>query len=92
MHDLTSVLFVGAPFLAAGAAVGALYFLMLYQTVRQHAEGGAALLIVPLYILRLAAAALFFWVMARQGAVPLLFALAGFLLARSFARHLVQRA
>jgi F1F0 ATPase subunit 2 len=70
-------------YLAAGAALGALYFLLLLLTVRLHAAQAAAIRVAPLYLLRFAAAALTFWFFARQGASPLLLALLGFLIART---------
>lgn len=69
-------------YLAAGAALGAAYFVLLLRTVRLHASQAAAIRIVPLYFMRLAAAVSAFWIIAQQGALPLLLALLGFLIAR----------
>lgn len=71
-----------ALYLAAGGAVGTVYFISLLWTVRLHASQAAASRIIPLYLLRLAIAVLAFWLIAQQGALPLLLALLGFLLAR----------
>jgi len=73
-------------FLAAGAALGAVYFAILAQTVRLHVAGASASRIVPLYALRIGAAVAAFWVIAPHGALALLLALAGFVLARAGAR------
>lgn len=74
-------------YLAAGAALGALYFFLLYRTVRLHAAQAAALRVVPLYLLRVGAAVAVFWAVAHQGALPLLLTLLGFLLARLLAQR-----
>ena len=76
-----------AAYLAAGAALGATYFFLLFQTVRLHASRAAAIRIVPLYVLRFAVAVLAFWVIAQQGAAPLVLALLGFLIARVAAQR-----
>jgi F1F0 ATPase subunit 2 len=78
-------------FAAVGAVVGALYFLLLYRTVRLHAAGAEAARVVPLYLLRAAGAVAVFWFIAREGAVPLLLALAGFLVARYAAQQFIGR-
>jgi len=80
-----------ASFAAAGAVVGALYFLLLYRTVQLHAAGAEAARVVPLYLLRAASAVAVFWVIAREGAIPLVMALAGFLVARYAAQHVIGR-
>lgn len=72
-----------ALYLTAGGVLGALYFLLLLRTARLHASQATAIRIVPLYLMRFAAAASAFWIIAQQGAVPLLFALLGFLVART---------
>lgn len=71
-----------ATYLATGVALGAIYFLLLFRTVRLHASQAAATRIVLLYVLRFALAASVFWVIAQQGAAPLLLGLLGFLIAR----------
>lgn len=69
-------------YLAAGAVLGAGYFALLHRTVRLHAAQAAALHTIPLYLVRFAAAIAAFWFIAQQGALPLLAALFGFLIAR----------
>ncbi len=71
-----------ALYLTAGAALGASYFVLLFRTVRLHASQAAALRIVPLYLVRFAAAVSAFWLIAQQGAYPVLLALLGFLISR----------
>ena len=78
-----------ALYLAAGGALGAVYFLMLLWTVRLHAANAAASHIVPLYIGRLVLAIAAFWLVAQQGPLPLLLTLAGFLIARWVAQRRV---
>jgi F1F0 ATPase subunit 2 len=67
---------------AAGIVLGALYFVLVHRTARLHAAAGSAGRIVALYALRLALAVIVFWAIAQQGALPLLLALAGFIVAR----------
>ncbi len=74
--------FDAALYAIAGAALGAIYFLLLGRTVRMHASGTTAIRVIPLYGLRIAGAAAGFWVIAQQGALPLLAALMGFIAAR----------
>lgn len=69
-------------FLTLGAALGSAYFLLLLRTVRLHVAQEKASRILPLYLLRLVAAGVAFWLIAQQGALPLLLALLGFLVAR----------
>jgi F1F0 ATPase subunit 2 len=71
-----------ALYLSAGAALGAVYFGLLLRTVRLSASQATVIRIIPLYILRIAAAVSVFWIIAQQGALPLLLALLGLLLAR----------
>lgn len=70
------------PYLAAGLALGATYFLLLLRVVRLHATQAASTRTVPLHLVRVAGAVAVFWVIAQQGALPLLSALLGFLIAR----------
>jgi F1F0 ATPase subunit 2 len=77
-------------FAGIGAVTGALYFLILYRTVQMHAAGAAIARVFPLYLLRAAGAIAVFWMIAREGAVPLLLALAGFLVARYAAQYFVK--
>lgn len=76
-----------ASYLAAGMALGATYFYLLARTVGLHASQAAATRIISLYLLRLAAAVSAFWVIAQQGAAPILLALLGFLIARIAAQR-----
>lgn len=85
------IYFQYAFFVTTGAAAGALYFLLLYRTVQLHAAGATVARILPLYLLRAAGALAVFWLIAREGAIPLLLALAGFLVARYGAQYLVKR-
>lgn len=80
-----------ASFTAIGAVVGALYFLILYRTVQMHISGAAVAHVLPLYVLRVAGAAAVFWLIAQEGAVPLLLALTGFVIARYTAQQLAKR-
>lgn len=76
-----------ALYLAAGAALGAVYFVLLGLTVRLHAAQAAALRIVPLYLARIVLAVAAFWAVARHGAGPLLLAFFGFVAARLAAQR-----
>jgi F1F0 ATPase subunit 2 len=71
-----------ALYLTAGAVLGAVYFVLLLRTVRLHASQATAISIIPLYIMRFATAVSAFWIIAQQGALPLLLTLLGFLIAR----------
>jgi F1F0 ATPase subunit 2 len=66
----------------AGVALGALYFVLVHRTARLHAAAGPAWRIVALYALRVVLAVAVFWVIAQQGALPLLLTLAGFIVSR----------
>lgn len=77
-------------YLLAGLGLGAVYFTLLMRSVRLHAAKAAAVWIVPLYVLRFAAAAVGFWFIAQQGAFPLLLSLLGFLGARFIAHWKVS--
>ena len=76
-----------ALYLAAGGALGAVYFALLARPVRLHVAQAAAMRIIALYALRIVAAVAAFWVIAQRGALPLLLALAGFLAARAATRR-----
>jgi F1F0 ATPase subunit 2 len=76
-----------ALYLTAGAVLGSAYFLLLLRTVRLHASQAAAITIIGVYFMRFAAAVSVFWVIAQQGALPLLLALLGFLIARTAAQR-----
>lgn len=74
-------------YLAAGAALGALYFAALYLSVSLFTAKAGAVRVLPLFLIRFAAAGGALWLVAQQGAVPLLLALAGFLFARTAAQR-----
>ena len=74
-------------YLLAGIALGAFYFYALMRTVRLHMAHAALSKVLPLYLLRGGVALAAFWMIAQQGAGPLLSALLGFV----GARFLVQR-
>lgn len=74
-------------FLAAGVLLGAGYFGLLYWSVRLHASPAPIGRAVLLYVLRLAMAAVAFWLIVQHGALPLLLALLGFLVSRTLARY-----
>jgi F1F0 ATPase subunit 2 len=73
-----------------GMALGAGYFGLLFLSVRLHASGTPAGRIIPLYVLRFAVAGVAFWFLAQQGAIPLLSALAGFLVARLLVQQRIR--
>lgn len=74
-------------YLTAGLALGAVYFVLLIRTVRLCTAEPSASRIIPLSVIRLAVAVTAFWVIAQQGAVALLLALLGFLIARTAAQR-----
>lgn len=76
-----------ALYLGAGAALGAVYFVLLGVTIRLYAARAGAVRIVPLYFARIALAVVAFWIAARHGAAPLLLALLGFQAARAAAQR-----
>lgn len=80
-----------AAFAAIGAAFGLAYFAALRVNARLYLAGTGLGPPFALHVARLAAAALLFWVSARQGAAPLLAALAGFLVARLIAVRPARR-
>lgn len=80
-----------ATYLVAGAALGAVYFALLYRTVFVTGAQVSALRTVLLFVARLGAAVIVFWVIAQQGATPLLSAALGFFLSRLLAQRLVGR-
>ena len=74
-------------YLAIGGALGAAYFMLLRYTLRLHAAGAGGGLLVSLYAGRIGAAAAAFWAIAQAGGLPLLLALADFLVARFAVAH-----
>ncbi len=85
MNSITPVQFV--LYLTGGLVLGICYFSILYRTVLLLAAHAHMARIIPLYLLRGAAALAVFWFLAQQGALPLLAGLLGFVVAR----FLVQR-
>lgn len=79
-----------ALYVAVGLALGAAYFVLLSHTVRLHVANAPTARIVPGYVVRLGAAVAVFWVVAQQGALPLLLTLAGFLAARFAVRRFLR--
>jgi len=72
---------------AVGAALGMVYFYLLYRTTRLQVAQASLSKIASLHVCRGGAALTMFWIIAQQGAGPLLLALFGFLVMR----FLVQR-
>ncbi|MDA0653351.1 MAG: ATP synthase subunit I [Proteobacteria bacterium] len=85
MTALSSLQFFA--YFLAGVALGTFYFYAVFQTIRLHVAEAALSKILPLYLLRGGVALCVFWLIAQQGAAPLLLALLGFL----GARFMVQR-
>ncbi|MCP5367727.1 MAG: hypothetical protein H6907_06210 [Hyphomicrobiales bacterium] len=85
-------LVVLVPYLIAGAALGAVYFLLLLRVARGLACRAGLTAMIPLSLGRIALAAVVFWAIAQAGAGPLLAALAGFLAARAWVRHRAEAA
>jgi F1F0 ATPase subunit 2 len=83
-QDLIAFAVIVVAWLAAGAAVGALYFLTLRWNVRMFAAGRSPVLAVALQLARFAAIAGVLAVVAVHfGGLPLLVASAGILAART---------
>ena len=75
----------------AGLLFGLVYFALLRWTVGCFAVGGSRILLAVLSLARLVAAIVFFCWAARAGALPVLTALLGFLVARAFALWSARR-
>lgn len=82
--------FIIVIFLPAGAALGAAYFALLRLSLPGSEGAGIAAVFLPLLLARVALAVGVFWIIAQQGALPLLIALLGFLLARIAAKRIVR--
>ena len=80
-----------AVFAVAGLVFGRVYFAALRRSVERYAAGGGRLVPAGLTLARLAGALLFLGLAARVGALPLLAAFLGFLLARSLALGMAGR-
>ena len=76
-----------AVYVTIGAALGAIYLLLLFQAVRLLASQAAGMRVVLLFASRFALAAAVFWFVAQQGAAPLVLALLGFTMARFAAQR-----
>jgi len=76
----------------AGLTLGLGYFALLRRTVRLYGSGHRHLAPVALTVVRLAGAAVFLALAARLGALSLLAAFLGFLVARTVAVRRSQRA
>lgn len=74
-------------YLSGGAALGMVYFSLLYRTVGLLAAQAPMARVVPLYLLRVATALAVFWFLAQRGAVPLLLGLLGFLIVRLLVQY-----
>lgn len=81
-----------AAMVVAGVAFGLCYFAALRLSIAALAGGRGRLRAAALTLGRVGAAILFLWGAATQGAVPLLAAFAGFLLARAAALRWERRA
>jgi hypothetical protein len=73
-----------AGFLAVGAFAGTLHFALLRWNTALYARAGRIAAAAALQVLRLGALAGLLVIVARQGALPLLLAALGLLIARSF--------
>jgi F1F0 ATPase subunit 2 len=82
---LAEILGHATPFVLLGALIGAGYFAALGLNVQRYLSGRSLGQAIALHIGRLLLAGAGFALIARSGAVPLLGALSGFLLARALA-------
>jgi hypothetical protein len=83
---------VAGVFGVAGLGFGLAYFAALRRTADGFAAGGGWLLTAALTLGRFAAVIPFFGFVAKLGALPLLLAFIGFLIARAFVFRAVRRA
>ena len=83
MSDWAPTLATGAIMAALGFIVGLAYFALLRRSVSFFVAGGTQLHALALLITRLAIAVAFFLWTVRFGAAAVVFALTGFLLART---------
>lgn len=89
---LAVILPLAAAMAAAGLLIGLFYFAALRRTVQLYGAGRSRLGPAALTIGRIGGAAAFLVLAARLGALPLLAAFAGFLVARAIALRAVRRA
>lgn len=90
-HHLLATLAFASGTALAGVAFGIVYFTALRRTVDLYCTGRSPLGLMALTLARIAAAALIFALPAALGAVPLLAAFLGFLVARVIALRSVAR-
>jgi hypothetical protein len=81
-----------ALWVAAGLALGAVYLLMLSQSVSVITGAGGWVRAVAWLILRVAVAATTLWMAAQNGALAILLLLAGFMIARTATTQWMRRA
>lgn len=77
-------------FAALGLALGFAFFVSLRINVGLYLGGGGWTAPLGLHLVRITVAAVAFWLAARQGAVPLVAMLAGFVAARPLAGRSVR--
>jgi N-ATPase, AtpR subunit len=75
-------------FLVIGILLGAGYFALLFAAVAQLVSGSSSGRAIMTHLVRLAAAALMFWLIAQSGAAPLFASLVGFTLVLATLRPL----
>ena len=92
-HTLRATLLLGAALAAAGVLLGRCYFRMLRFAVERYASGrSSAPQAAVLALGRILCATALFAAAARLGALPLLAAFAGFLVARTAALRAARKA
>ena len=91
-NAIMEVLLAAVPAAALGAAGGWVYFRLLRLTIDSFVAGGGWRRGLVLTLARLGGVGALFWFAAQFGAVPLLAAFAGFLLARHVAVAASKRA
>jgi hypothetical protein len=89
---LASTVVLASAMAVAGLAFGLAYFAALRRTVDLYGSGGRILGPAALTLGRVAGATVFLVVAARLGALPLLAAFLGFLVARAAALRAARRA
>ncbi len=79
---------IGALYILTGVGLGKVYFDLVAHTVHLHTEGRSSSLLFSFYLLRTIASVIVFWLVAQQGAMPLLLLLFGFVLVRLFFQNM----
>lgn len=74
----------------AGAVTGTVYFGLLALALRRWGSEVRPMQLLGLFLLRFAGAAIVFWLIAQQGTVPVITALAGFLISRLAIQHTLR--